>query len=288
MHRPALPAAASIRMKLRPSRILEKARAGQPATVLKLNLTEPRIVELAGLAGADAVWLCNEHVPNDWLNLEHQIRAAKLHGMDTIVRVNKGGYSEYVKPFECDATGIMVPHVTSAEEARSVVDMVRCHPLGRRAMDGGNMDGLFCQIPLEDYARHMNTERFIILQIEAPEALEKVEEIAAVPGFDALLFGAGDFSHRIGKLGKATDPEVVAARKRVAAAALRHNKLVAVASLYGQKEQVMEEGTTIFTLGADVLELGAAFKKLISGFTGHEGAAAPDSVYASRPAAVRP
>jgi 4-hydroxy-2-oxoheptanedioate aldolase len=265
-------------MTLRPSRILKKARSGQHATVIKLNLIEPRVVELAGLSGADAVWLCNEHVPNDWLNLEHQIRAAKLYNMDTIVRVSKGPYSDYVKPFECDATGIMVPHVTSADEARHVVDMVRCHPLGRRAMDGGNMDGLFCQVPLSEYAQHMNTERFIILQIEAPESLEKVEEIAAVPGYDALLFGAGDFSHRIGKLGKATDPEVVAARKRVAAAALKNNKLVAVASLYGQRDQVVDEGTTIFTLGADVLELGAGLNKMVSDFTG-SGAAAPSAVY---------
>src|SRR6478609_10541323 len=99
-------------MKLRPSRILKKARAGERATVLKLNLIEPRVVELAGLSGVDAVWLCNEHVPNDWLNLEHQIRAAKLYDMDTIVRVSKGRYSEYVKPFKCDATVIMLPHVT--------------------------------------------------------------------------------------------------------------------------------------------------------------------------------
>jgi 4-hydroxy-2-oxoheptanedioate aldolase len=265
-------------MNLRPSRILKKARAGQHTTVIKLNLIEPRVVELAGLAGADAVWLCNEHVPNDWLNLEHQIRAAKLHNMDTIVRVSKGPYSDYVKPFECDATGIMVPHVTSVDEARNVVDMVRCHPLGRRAMDGGNMDGLFCQVSLTDYAQHMNTERFIILQIESPEALEIVEKIAAVPGYDALLFGAGDFSHRIGKLGKATDPEVVAARKRVAAAALKNNKLVAVASLYGQRDQVVEEGTTIFTLGADVPELGAGFNKLVADFTG-ASAATPSAVY---------
>jgi 4-hydroxy-2-oxoheptanedioate aldolase len=265
-------------MNLRPSRILKKARSGGRATVLKLNLIEPRIVELAGLAGADAVWLCNEHVPNDWLNLENQIRAAKLYDMDTIVRVSKGPYSDYVKPFECDATGIMVPHITSPDEARQVVEMVRCHPMGRRAMDGGNMDGLFCQVPLKDYANHMNTERFIILQIESPEALEKVEEIAAVPGYDALLFGAGDFSHRIGKLGQATAPDVVAARKRVAAAALKHGKLVAVASLYGQADQVIDEGTTIFTLGADVLELGAGLNKLVSDFSG-AAAAAPSAVY---------
>ncbi len=266
-------------MKLRTSRILREVRAGGRSTVIKLNLVDPRIVELAGLAGASAVWLCNEHVPNDWLNLEHQVRAAKLHDMDTIIRVTKGSYSDYVKPFELDATGIMVPHIASADEARAVVDMVRCHPLGRRAMDGGNMDGAFCQISLTDYAIQNNTERFVILQIESPEALEKVEEIAAVPGFDMLLFGAGDFSHRIGKLGQVNDPQVVAARKRVAAAALANGKYVAVASLYGQKEEIIAEGTSIFTLGADVLGLGDFFTKTIAGFNDDSAIKLAASVY---------
>jgi 4-hydroxy-2-oxoheptanedioate aldolase len=267
---------------LRSSHILRELRAGRHATALKLNLIDPRIVELAGLADASAVWLCNEHVPNDWLNLEHQVRAAKLHDLDTIVRVSKGSYSDYVKPFELDATAIMVPHVTTAEEARAIVDMVRCHPLGRKPLDAGNMDGLFCQVPLAEYAAHCNTERLVILQIESPEALERVEEIAAVPGFDALLFGAGDYSHRIGKLGQATSPEVVAARKRVAAAALKHGKHVMVASLYGQLEQLLEEGTRIFCLGADVIEVGNAFHKLVSNFTGAAAQKTSDSVYLSR------
>lgn len=269
-------------MTLRPSRILRELRNGKRSTVLKLNLGDPRIVELAGLSGASAVWLCNEHVPNSWLNLEHQIRAAKLYDMDTIVRVNKGGYSEYVKPFECDATGIMVPHVTSADEARNVVDMVRCQPRGHKALDAGNMDGLFCQVSLAAYAEHCNQEKFVILQIESPEALEVVDEIAAVPGFDMLLFGAGDFSHRIGKLGQATHPEVVAARKKVAAAALKHGKYVAVASLYGQKEEVIAEGTHVFTLGADVIELGNAFKTLVGGFGGGPASLESDSIYKSK------
>lgn len=269
-------------MKLRPSRILRELRAGQNSTVLKLNLNDPRVVELAGITGASAVWLCNEHVPNDWTNIEHQVRAAKLFDMDTIVRVSKGPYSDYIKPFECDATGIMVPHVTNADEARNVVDMVRARPLGSKALDAGNMDGLYCQAPLADYVHHCNTEKFVILQIESPEALDKVDEIAAVPGFDMLLFGAGDFSHRIGKLGQATHPEVVAARKRVHAAAIKHGKYPAAASLFGQKDDLIAEGARVFTLGADVLELGGAFHRLVKDFHGGGAAPASDSVYQSK------
>jgi 4-hydroxy-2-oxoheptanedioate aldolase len=74
----------------------------------------------------------------------------------------------------------------------------------------------------------------------------------------------------------------VAARKRVHAAALRHGKFPAVASLFGQREQLVEEGVRVFTLGADVLELGSAFHRLVKDFSGTASAAASDSPYQSK------
>ncbi len=248
-------------MTPRPSRVLRRLRAGEMPTVLKLNLSDPRVVEIAGLAGADSVWLCTEHVPNDWLGLENQIRAARIHNMDTLVRVGRGSYSDYIRPLEADATGIIVPHVANADEARQIVEWVRFHPVGKRALDGGNIDGQFCLVPLDEYLHHSNTERIVILQIESPEALEHVEAIAAVPGFDLLLFGPGDFSHRIGKPGKLDDPQVVAARKRVAAAARAHGKYAMTAGLIAPFGQLVDEGYRLFGIGADVVGLAGYVKQ---------------------------
>jgi 4-hydroxy-2-oxoheptanedioate aldolase len=83
---------------LRKSRVLAALRAGRSATCLKLNLADPRVSGIAGVNGVDAVWLCNEHVPNHCINMENQIRAAKLYDIDTIVRVEKGSYSDYTRP----------------------------------------------------------------------------------------------------------------------------------------------------------------------------------------------
>ncbi len=77
-------------MKLRPSRLLKLLRQGRKPTVLKLNLADPRVVELAGHSGVDALWLCMEHVPGDWLSMENQIRAARIYDVDTLVRVARG------------------------------------------------------------------------------------------------------------------------------------------------------------------------------------------------------
>jgi 4-hydroxy-2-oxoheptanedioate aldolase len=248
-------------MKLRSSRLLKLLREGHLPTVLKINLSDPRVIEIAGLSGVDAVWLCTEHVPNDWLSLENQIRAARVHNIDTLVRVGRGSYSDYIRPFEADATGIIVPHVASEQEARQIIQWVRFHPVGKRALDGGNTDGQFCLVPLEEYIRHSNTERVVILQIESPEALENVEKIAAVPGFDGILFGPGDFSHRIGKAGQLDAPEVVAARKRIAAACRQSGKFAMTAGLIAPLPELVQEGYRVVGIGADVVALTSYVKQ---------------------------
>ncbi|MGH8020475.1 MAG: HpcH/HpaI aldolase family protein [Opitutaceae bacterium] len=256
-------------MNTRSCRILKLLRRGDIPKLLKINLSEPRVVEIAGLCGADGVWLCTEHVPNDWIGIENQIRAGRVHDIDVLVRVARGSYSDYIRPLEAGATGIIVPHVNSADEARQIVDWVRFHPIGRRAIDGGNVDGNFCQLPLEDYILHSNSERIIILQIESPEALEQVEEIAAVPGFEGLLFGPGDFSHRIGKVGRLDLPEIASARKRIAAAATQHGKFAMTSGLIAPVEQLLAEGYRVFNLGADVALLGDGFKERLSAQIGN-------------------
>jgi 4-hydroxy-2-oxoheptanedioate aldolase len=176
------------------------------------------------------------------------------------VRVARGSYSDYTRPLEADATGIIIPHVATVDEARQIVEWVRFHPLGKRPLDGGCVDGQFCQVPVDEYIAHANRERLVVLQIESPEALENVEAIAAVPGFNGLLFGPGDFSCRIGKAGQLDAPEVVAARKRVAAAATRHGKWAMSAGRPAAFGELVNEGHRVFNIGADVIGLGAYFK----------------------------
>jgi len=244
---------------------MREIREGRLATSLKININHPNVIELAGLAGASSVWICNEHVPSDWSQMEHCIRAAKIHDMDVIVRVSKGSYSDYVKPFEADAAAIMVPHVASAAEAHQIVDMCRFYPVGRRALDGGNVDGAFCQTPMSEYLAASNREKFLILQIESPEAIEVIDEIAAVPGFDFLLFGPGDYSHRIGHAGDIGHPDVLTARRKVEEAARNHGKHLFGVAAGGTPQEMLDRGYTISHVGSDVWALGEAFRKAVEG-----------------------
>lgn len=125
-------------LTMRRSRILTKLRAGEVAYCTKINLSDSRAAEIASmLSGVDGLWTDMEHVANDWSVIEKQILAAKVYDVDVIVRVARGGYSDYIRPLESDAAGVMVPHVMSLDDARQLVNTTKFHPLGRRPLDGG-------------------------------------------------------------------------------------------------------------------------------------------------------
>jgi len=253
-------------MQLRKSRVLKKLKAGEIVSSIKLNFSDGRVAELAALCGADCLWLDLEHVANDWSVIEKQIWAAKAYDVDVVVRVARGSYSDYVKPFELDATGIMVPHVTGFTDACKVVQIAKFHPLGKRPFDGGNADGPYGLNSPADYTRQANAERFIIAQIEDPKVMPDLEAMAMTEGIDILLFGPGDFSHQLGVPGQWNHPEVVAARKKVADVACRYGKFAGTIVTDGNLSELIDLGYQFINIGADVLGMGSYFQERIQEF----------------------
>ena len=251
---------------MRRSRVLERLRSGRAVSCIKLNLDNARVAELAAMAGVDCLWLALEHVASDWAVLEAQIYAAKAYDVDVMVRVARGSYSDYIRPLELDAAGIMVPHIMSLADAQSVIRMTRFHPIGRRPIDGGNADGAYAQVGLKDYIRQANEDRFIVFQIEDPEPMAELEAIASLPGLDMLFFGQGDFSHGLGAPGEANHPKLVDARKRVAEVALAKGKFAGTTGPVGSVPEFLSLGYRFLGIGADVLGLAPYFGGLVKDF----------------------
>jgi 4-hydroxy-2-oxoheptanedioate aldolase len=253
-------------MQMRPSRVLAKLRSGGIVNCVKFNLADPRAVEIAGPCGFDCVWVDREHVPNDLGDIANQLRAARAHNLDAIVRVPRGSYSSLIWPLEMDATGIMVPHVMNLADAERIVRQTRFHPLGRRPIDGGNADGAYCMIPVEQYIREANQERLVIVQIEDPEPMAELDAIAQVPGIDMLFFGPGDFAHAIGHPGQTNHPQVVEARRQIADAARRHGKFAGTVASPASLKDTLALGYQFVNMAVDVLALVDGFRRAVATF----------------------
>jgi 4-hydroxy-2-oxoheptanedioate aldolase len=253
-------------MKMRQSRVLQKLRNGENACCIKINLADARVPEIAAITGFDCVWVDQEHIGQDWSVIASGIWATKAHDTDIIVRVSRGGYSDYIRPLELDATGIMVPHVMGLEDARKIIAMTRFHPQGLRPIDGGNTDGAYTALDFHDYLKQANEQRFVILQIEDTEPLAELESIAALDGFDMLFFGPGDFSQSIGAPGEWNHPALIEARRQVAAVARKHNKFAGTVGGLGNLDELLGMGYQFVSIGADVVALKNYFQELVNGF----------------------
>lgn len=246
-------------MHMRKSKVLKIMREGGVAVSVKLNLADPRAVEIAAMCGYDCIWIDMEHVPNDNAFVENAIRAAKIYDCDVLTRVAKGRYNDLIHPLEADSAGIMVPHLMSLKEAKEIVYFTKFHPIGRRPLDGGNADGKFCLIDPLTYMKEANEERFVVVQIEDPEPLAELEEICALEGIDMIFFGPADFSQGIGAPCKFNDPRIAETRELVAKTAKKYGKF---AGTVGSSENIAEYaamGYQFVNVVSDVTTLSQVF-----------------------------
>ena len=251
---------------MRESKVLKKLREGHTVSCFKVNLGDAQVAELAAMAGFECIWLDREHLAQDWSVLASQIWAAKAQDTDVMVRVPRGSYSDYVKPLELDASGIIVPHIMGVEDAKKVIAMTRFHPIGQRPIDGGSADGNYTNLDFNEYLQQSNQHKCIMLQIEDPEPLDDLEAIAALEGFDVLFFGPGDFSQAIGAPGDWNHPQISEARKRVAEVANKYGKFAATTGNIDRLEEFIDLGYQFVSVGADVVGLSHYCKQLVSKF----------------------
>ncbi len=255
-------------MEMRKSRVLRQMRDGKVATCVKLNLSDLRNAEIAAMCGFDCVWIDMEHIPNDYSVIENTVRTAKNYDCDVLTRVPRGCYSNLIRPLEADSTGIMVPHLMSLEEAKQIVYYTKFHPVGRRPVDGGNMDGKYCLIDEADYIKQANDQRFVIVQIEDPEPLAELDEICAFPGLDMIFFGPADFSQGIGKPFQYDAPEVTETMKLIAKTARAHGKWAGTVGGPGNFDELVNMGYTFISTGADVIGLQDYYLDIVSKVSG--------------------
>ncbi|HIS85713.1 MAG TPA: aldolase [Candidatus Faecivicinus avistercoris] len=251
---------------IRRSKVLEKIRSGKIACSIKVNVSGQEATEIAAMSGFDCVWTCMEHCPTSIDTVKKQVAVCKAHDADLLVRVPRGSYSEYIRPLEMDATGIMVPHVMSLEDAKRIVSQTRFQPVGRRPVDGGNGDGQYGLLSIPEYLRQSNENKMVILQIEDPEPLERdLEAICELPGYDILFFGPGDFSHITGHADDIMHEDVIAARRKIARAARKYGKPLGTVCV-GDPRILIDEGFQLLNLGSDVNALTSFYREKRRGF----------------------
>jgi len=211
----------------------ERLKNGELALGVGVRLA--RTVDIAkamATAGFDWLFIDMEHGSID-LDVAAQISVAALDaGIAPIPRVPAQAYSHATRILDTGAAGIVMPHVDTPEEARTIVDKLKYPPQGHRSVAGVMAQLGFKAVPLADSTRILNAESLVVVMIETPQAVENAEAIAAVPGVDVLLIGTNDLSMEMGLPGELGHQKVAAAYERVIAACKRHGKYAGMGGVY--------------------------------------------------------
>jgi len=181
---------------MRKSKTLARLRKNETVRMCCLGHFIPAFVRHAAHFGFDCIWLDLEHRHIDHSEVMTLLAHSHLHDIDIMLRAPTLEKTKLYRYLEDGATGLMIPHVGTAEKAKMLVDAVKFPPLGDRGLDGAGLDADY-YLDINGYLKEVNQETFLVVQIETPEAVANVESIAAVPGVDGLFVGPGDLGLRL-------------------------------------------------------------------------------------------
>lgn len=241
---------------MRPNRFRELLKTGRPSIGTRVQSSWPSIVEAIGHTHQfDYVEFLAEYAPFDLYALDNFCRAAELHNLTPIIKVNQ------------EPRGILAQRAIGAgfqgvlfADCRSAADVRRCVQIVRpETPEDGGLFGVetrrFAFMGRGGTPEYVQALRDVVvmIMIEKRPAVEQLEEILSVPGLDMVQWGPADYTMSVGRPRDRNNPEVKAIERQVLETALKMDIQPRVELRYPEQVQAyLEMGVRHFTLGVDL------------------------------------
>lgn len=250
----------------------ERLRQGKVCTSMILRMARgPEIAGIAAAAGLDAAYVDLEHGP---LSLDMAAGLClwlRQAGVTPLIRVAAPDPAAIARALDAGALGVIVPHVETAAQARAAVAAARFPPLGTRSWSSGQPLLGYGPVPAGPAQAALNEAVLVALMIESRAALDQVGSIAATPGVDMLLIGAGDLLADMGHAGELRHPALAQAMARVIAAARAYGVAVGLGGLAQDPQSLRAwtgRGVGFLSLGTDIAFLAAGARAAVRAVAG--------------------
>lgn len=238
--------------------------SGAPTLGTHLFLMSPTVVEIIGKTEAfDYVEFLAEYAAYDLPSLENFCRAAELHSLGTMIKVDWEGH-RFIAQRSVGAgfESVLFTDPRSADDARDCVRSVRA--------DTPEIQGLYGAgarrhaLPLYGggpaYVQALN-DVVVSVMIEKGPAVESLEEILAVPGIDMVQWGPADYCMSIGRAGDSASKDIRAIEKRVIETSIAAGVRPRAEILNAEEARYYADlGVRDFCLGYDLFVLYSGLK----------------------------
>ena len=223
------------------TRLPEMLRSGRSLRGVFNSIPSAAVVEMCGYAGFDFVVIDNEHGSADLQTTENMLRAARASGIAPIVRCFE---ADMARVLDMGASGVQVPMVETAEQAERIAARMR-YPLplgapglsGRRGSAFSSRAAGYGAFGGPAHTQRSNEGLVLVLMVESPTGVANADEIAAVPGVDAVFVGPNDLAHAMGHENRWTDSPVQHAMEQVVRATAAAGKCPGILALNPQEQE---------------------------------------------------
>ena len=209
---------------MRTNKLRELLKADKPTLATHIHTTWPSIVEAIGHTGLyDYVEFVGEYGPYDLHDLDNLCRAADLHGMSMMIKVDQEPRSFLAQ--RAVGSGF---HSLLFADCRSIADVQECVLIARpdTPEDGGTYGVATRRFSYMGYGGSMEyvqalRDIVVVIMIEKHGTVENLEAVLSVPGVDMIQWGGSDYSMSIGRAGQRGSAEIKATERRVFETALQ-------------------------------------------------------------------
>jgi 4-hydroxy-2-oxoheptanedioate aldolase len=240
-----------------------KLAAGGTAVGTWCMLPSSFTVDVIASAGMDFVVIDMEHGAMSYQTAEEMVRAAEAHGCQPVVRVGEGTDADILHALEIGSNAVLVPHVSTAAEARRVAAAARYAPEGSRGLSPYTRNHGYTHVGLAESMRAANENVLVGVLVEGREGLKNLASIARVKGLDVVYLGVYDLSQSLGVPGRLDHPKVMAAVETCARLLGRAGKVFGTfTNDLGMARELIRRGVRFVAHGSDGLALKTAYADL--------------------------
>jgi len=252
---------------MRTNLVKRRLKDGQPVIGTWLSLGSITAARFMARAGFDYLTVDVEHSLANVETTTHMLGAIADAGCVPLVRVPSCRHDHIKRVLDNGGYGVVVPMVTTREEAQMAVAACLYPPRGNRSV-GGSVHALnFAATPAEYYAK-VDDEILIVLQCEHIIAVRNFDEIFSVPGIDAVFVGPNDLAASMrDAAGQPPAPEVFKQTLADILASCRRNRIAAGIHTFSVEEakQRISEGWQFIAINSELRFMTDAAKKVVDG-----------------------
>ena len=243
-----------------------------------LMTASPNVAEAIGYAGFDCVVLDMEHVPVDVPQAIAIMQAVAGTPAELVVRLPWNDPVMVKRVLDSGAQSLMFPYIQNAEEAAQAVSSTRYPGKGSRGVAAVHRGSRYGTVA--DYLQRAEEEIAVILQLETPEAVAAMPEIAAVEHIDGLFIGPGDLSAAMGRIGDIRHPDVQAA---ISSAVAESQRLGLPCGIVGAEPELVGSyralGFGFVAVGSDMSLMMSRAKEYVAALKGQVADTSDSGVY---------